>query len=264
MRRIVFIMLIIAVIAVVGLYTFLEYRVNDIVYVGGTWEIRAHGKEYIIRRLYNSGVDIDAFREKMEPLLINTEFTEEEFIEWAKLSGEPELYLAFYYSVYPDSYGNFSASADNTILNLFSEGDGFFVLSARIFQETAIGQENFNFKPADLFLEVTTDGPQIYLLGDEFQSTGEKFPGNPVKSDDGRSFAVELNDVFNYSFHVAGTGTITLRYTYNITTDNLFSRTMLEKQLLIVNVYIELLPDGEYELEFTYEPFSTLEEYLER
>lgn len=259
-------MLIVAVVAVVGLYTFLEYRVNSIVYVGGNWEVRAHGREYVMRRLYNSGVDIDAFRERVEPLLINAEFTEEEFNEWALYSGEPELYLAFHYSVYPDSYSNFSMSADSTILNLFGEGDAFFVLSARINQESAIGQENFDFILSDLYLEVTTDGPQIYLLSDEFQSTGgtgERFPGAPtIKSEDGRSLAAELGDTHDYSFHVAGTGTVTLKYTYSVATSNIFSRTMLEKQLLIVNVNISMLPDGDYVLEYSYEPFATLEEFL--
>ncbi|MDR2559299.1 MAG: hypothetical protein LBC86_07145 [Oscillospiraceae bacterium] len=265
MRRTVFILLIVVVIAIVGLYTFLEYRVNDIVYVGEIWELRSHDREYAVRRLYNSNVDVDAFRERVEPLLINAEFTEEEFIEWAQLSGEPALYLAFYYSVYPDSYSNFSASADNSLLSVYGEGDDFYVLSARINQESAIGQTDFNFKITDLYLEVTTDGPQIYLLGEEFHITKgdtEMFPGMPVKSEDGRSMAVELGDILDFSFHVAGTGTVTLKYTYNISTSNIFSRTMLERQLLIVNVFITSTGDGDYRLEYTREPFSSLEEFL--
>jgi hypothetical protein len=265
MRRTVFILLIIAVIAIVGLYTFLEYRVNDIVYVGETWEVRSHGHEFVIRRLYNSNVDTDAFRERVEPLLINAEFTEEEFIEWAQLSGNPELYLAFYYTVYPDSYSNFHASADNSLLNVYGEGDNFYVLSARINQESAIGQKNFDFKITDLYLEVTTDSPQIYLLGEEFHIAKREdgmFPGTPVKSEDGRSMAVELGEVFDYSFHVAGTGTVTLKYTYNVATSNIFSRNMLERQLLIVNIYITSMGGGEYRLEYTSEPFASLEEFL--
>jgi hypothetical protein len=260
MRRTVLILLIVAVIAIVGLYTFLEYRVSDIVYVGETWEVRSHGHEFVIRRLYNSDVDTDAFRERVEPLLINAEFTEEEFIEWAQLSGNPELYLAFYYTVYPDSYSSFNASADNTLLNLFSEEDAFHILSARVNQESAIEQENFNFKITDLFLEVETWGPQIYLLGEEFHIP-DRFPGAPIKSEDGRTMAVELGDVLDYSFHVAGTGTVILKYTYNIATSNIFSRTMLERQFLIVNVEIIAGEDG-YWLDYTYEPFASLDEYL--
>ncbi|MCL2697762.1 MAG: hypothetical protein FWE74_06750 [Oscillospiraceae bacterium] len=265
MRRTVFILLIVAVIAIVGLYTFLEYRVSDIAYVGAVWELRSHDREYVLRRLYNSNVDVDAFRGRVEPLLINAEFTEEEFAGWALNSGEPELYLAFYYSVYPDSYGNFSASADNSLLSVYGDGDDFYVLSVSINQESAIGQTSFNFKIKDLYLEVTTDGPQIYLLGEEFHIAKNEpgmFPGTPVKSEDGRSMAVGLGDILDYSFHVAGTGTVTLKYTYNIATNNIFSRTMLEKQLLIVNVYIESTGDGDYRLEYTSEPFSSLEEFL--
>jgi hypothetical protein len=260
MRRTVFILLIIIVIGIVGLYTFLEYRVNDIVYVGEIWERRSHDREYVIRRLYNSVVDVDAFRERVEPLLISAEFTEEEFIEWAQLSGNPELYLAFYYSVYPDSYGNFSTSADSSLLSVYGEGDDFYILSARIVQESALEQTTFNFQITDLYLEVTTVGPQIYLLGEEFQIP-DRFPGAPVKSEDGRSMSVELGDVHDYSFNVAGTGTVILRYTYNIATSNIFSRTMLERQLLIVNVEIIAEDDG-YRLEYSHEPFSSLEEFL--
>jgi hypothetical protein len=227
--------------------------------------VRSHGHEFVIRRLYNSNVDIDAFRERVEPLLINAEFTEEEFAEWAQLSGNPELYLAFYYNVYPDTYSNFSASADNSLLNVYGEGDNFYVLSARVNQEAAIGQQNFDFKITDLFLEVSTDGPHIYLLGEEFHVAKNEpgmFPGTPVKSEDGRSMAVELGEIFDYSFHIAGTGTVTLKYTYSVATSNIFSRNMLEKQLLIVNVYITSTGDGEYLLEYTSEPFASLDEYL--
>jgi hypothetical protein len=265
MRRTVFILLIVVVIAIVAVYTFLEFRVNEIVFVSHNWDdTLAHGKEFVYRRLYNSNVDIEAFRENFEQLLIEPDlFTDEEFDIWALYSGNPELYLAFYYSVYPYYGTGFTGGSSVTS----DENADMYIFSGRIVQESALGQTNFNFHVTDLYLEVTTTpGLQILLLDDLLQRTDRadgKFPGTPVLSEDGRSLAVELGDILDYSFHLSGTGTVTIKYTYNIATNNIFARRMLEEQFLRINVMITSDEDGGYSLRYNHDPYLTLEQYRE-
>ncbi|MCL2019111.1 MAG: hypothetical protein FWG70_05055 [Oscillospiraceae bacterium] len=245
MRRIVFILLIVAVIAVIGLYTFLEFRVNEIVFVNDRMETWAQGKEMVVRRLYNSDVDIDAFFEKVEQSLVIAEFTEDEIYAAALNSGNPEFQPVFYFSTY-------SPDAD---VNVFD-------VSSRVVQEYAPNQTNFNFKAANLYIEIMTDGPMISDVELRAENPAEKIPGTPIISDDKRQMAIDLNNVSSYSFTLTGTGRVTFQYTYDVVTGNLFSSMSLEEQLLIVHANISEWQDGEFKVEYINEPFSSLEEFL--
>jgi hypothetical protein len=266
MRRTIFILLIVVVIGIVGFYAFLEFRTNRIVFNAHNMETRLYGKEFIYRRLYNSNVDAKAFQDRIDPRLIEAEFTEEEFFTWAIFSGDPELYLVFYHSVHPDFSSGYSVIQDafGAYVVVKDEGTGsggLYILSAQIAQEAALEQTSFNFKITDLYLEVISEGPQIVLLDDVFQRTDratERFPGAPVLSEDGRLMAVNLGDVLNYSFHLAGEGRVTLKYTYNIVSSNIFARKVLEEQLLIIDIIIL----GSDEFLFSVEPFTSMEEYI--
>jgi len=245
MRRIVFIVLIFVVLAVVGFYAFLEFRVSEIVFVRDRTDTRAYGKEFVIRRLYNSNIDIDAFFEKVEGALIVVELTEEEKFAAALTAGEPEFYPAFHFSTYnPDSSEN------------------VFDFSAMITQEFAPNQTNFNFKTANLYLEVTTNNPMISEVVLQAENPAEKVPGTPVISEDKRQLAVDLNNVSSYTFTLTGTGRVTFLYTYDVVTSNLFSRAALEGQLLMVHLNISRDADGEFVVEYINEPYSSLEDYL--
>jgi hypothetical protein len=245
MRRTVFILLILAVIAIVGIYTFLEFRVSEIVFVDDSMRTWAHGKEMVVRRLYNSGVDVDDFFEKTENMLISAEFDDEDIFAAALASGNPEFFPAFYFSMYnPDL-------SENT-----------FDFFASIRQEFAPKQTNFNFKIADLYLEVMTDGPMISSVELRPEDPSSKIPGTPVVSTDGRSLAIDLVNVSGYSFTITGTGRLTFQYTYNVATSNLISSVTMEDQLLIVHANISRGPNGEFEVEYILEPYSSLEDFL--
>jgi len=245
MRRTVFIFLIVVVIAIVAVYTFLEFRVSEIVFVADRTETWAHGREMAVRRLYNSNVDIDAFFEKTESMLISAEFDEDEIFAAALASGYPEFYPAFYFSTYnPDS------SVD------------VFDFFASIKQEFAPNQTSFHFRVADLYLEVMTDGPSISGLELRPEDPASKIPGTPVVSSDGRSLAVDLTNVSGYSFTITGTGRLTFQYTYNVAANNLISNMALEEQLLIVHANISRGASGEFIVQYINEPYSSLEEFL--
>jgi hypothetical protein len=237
--------MIVVVIAVVALYAFLEFRVNEIVFVADRTETWAFGREMAVRRLYNSNVDIDAFFATVEESLISADFTENEIFTAALASGNPEFFPAFYFNTY-----NPDISIDE------------FEFFARITQEFAPNQSNFNFVMTDLYLEIITDGPMISNVELRPENPAEKIPGTPVISDDGRQLAINLVNVWGYSFTITGTGRVTFQYTYDIATSNLFSSRALEEQLLIVHVNVLRGQNGDLVIEYINEPFSSLEEYL--
>jgi len=244
MRKPVFILLIVAVIAVVGFYTFLELRVSEIVFVPPdrveTW---AFGKEMALRRLYNSGVDVDAFFEKIGEMLISAEFTEDEIYAAALASGTPEFYTAFYFSTYnPDI------------------DEDIFDFSAMVRQEFAPGQANFNFRMANLRLEIITDGPEISEFEMRAENPSEDTPGTPVISESKRQLAVELTNVLGYSLRLTGTGNVRIQYTYSVVTSGLFTSDALEDQLLVVHANITRDANGEFQVEYINDPWSSLDD----
>jgi hypothetical protein len=237
--------MIMVVVAVVALYAFLEFRVSEIVFVTDRTETWAFGKEMVLRRLYNSNVDIDAFFEKVEQSLVSAEFTEDEIFAAALASGDPEFYPAFYFSTF-----NPDASVD------------VFEFSGRVTQEFAPNQTNFNFVATDLYLEIVTDGPMISNVELRAENPAEKVPGTPIISANRRQVAVSLVNVSGYSFSITGTGLLTFQFTYNIATNNLFSSVALEEQLLIVHVNVLRGQNGDFIIEYINEPFSNLEDFL--
>ncbi|MCL2107729.1 MAG: hypothetical protein FWH20_00090 [Oscillospiraceae bacterium] len=249
MRKILFVFLILAVVAVVGFLAYLELRVPEIVYVDDTTHSWADGREMVLRRLYNSGVDIDAYFEKVEDMLITADFTDDEIFAAALASGTPEFFPAFYFSMHnPDI-------AENE-----------FVFTAMTRQEQAPGQDDFNFNISNLYLEVTTNGPMISDVELRPENAGnsdtDRVTITPVLSADGRSLAVELDNISSYNFLISGAGSMTFQYTYDIIYSNLLSSTALEEQLLIVHVNFARSPNGEFIVEYINEPYSDLEEYL--
>jgi hypothetical protein len=246
MRKIVFIFMIAAVVITVGFYTFLEFRTSEIVYVTDRMETWAYGNEMVVRRLYNSGVDIETFFAKVEASLISAEFTEDEIFAAALASGHPEFYPAFYFSIYKPDRSN-----------------DIFEFSAMIKQEFAPGQDSFNFKLTNLHLEVMTDGPMISEIELRPENPSEKVPGTPVVSNDRRRLAIDLDNVSGYSFLLTGAGQITFQYTYDVVTGNLFSTAALPEQLLIVHANVAWNEaDGIFTLEYINEPYSSVEDYL--
>ena len=189
MRKILFIILIVLVVAIMAFYAFLEFRVNEIFFVDDTARTWADGKEMVLRRLYNSGVDVDAYFEKVESMLITAEFTEDEIFAAALASGTPEFYPAFYFSLHnPDI------------------AEDVFAFSAMLRQERAPEQTEFNFEMANLYLEITTDGPMITNIDLRAENPAHKIPGSPVLSENGRALAIELDNVSSYSLLLTGMG----------------------------------------------------------
>lgn len=245
MRKIIFIISIIAVVAIIGFYAYLEFRVAEIVFVSDRTETWADGRVMILRRLYNSGVDIDAYFEEIEQKLITANFTEDDIYAAALASGTPEFYPAFQFITHnPDALEN------------------IFAFSASIRQERAPNQTEFNFIIANLYLEIETDGPVISDVELRAENPAEKIPGTPLLSADGRTLAIDLTNVSGYNLTITGTGSVTFKYSYDVASSSIFSSTALEEQLLIVHANLSRNAEGDFTVEYINEPFSSLEDYL--
>jgi hypothetical protein len=245
MRRIVFVFLIVAVVAVVGFFAFLEFRTNEIFFESDAVDNWDYGTR--VRRAYRSGVDVDAFFAQAEGSLVTAEFTEEELLAAAYASGVPEFAPSFYFNIYnPDS-----------LLDVFN-------LVAMVKAEMLPDQTNFNFMIANLNLEIMTDGSLISNLefnpGDDHEHTGA--PGTPIISADGRSLAVNLGSVTEYTLTLTGTGRVSFQYVYSVVTNSIFPRPALEEQLLIVHANISRGEGGELVVQYIKEPYSMVEELL--
>ena len=63
MRRVIIVFLILLVIGIVGFYTYNEFRVREIVYVGD-YESDASDNTHSVKRLYSSDVDFEEYNQK--------------------------------------------------------------------------------------------------------------------------------------------------------------------------------------------------------
>lgn len=244
MKRLFFIFLIIAVLAVVAYYTLMEFSVPEITYVKDNVYTSTRGNEMILNRLYTSGVDIDAFTEMVESSSINTEFTEEEIWQAALESGAPEFYPTFYfYMYYPDPK------------------TGTFNFNGVIRQEFAENQKNANFDLKNMYLEIFTDGMQIENFETTLIDKESGVNNAPVISEDKRSLAISLENVLAYGFDLRGTGgTVTFQFTYDIITNTIFPSEALSDQLLMLYAKVSVDEDAVLYVEYISEPYSSLED----
>ena len=97
MKRILFVVLILAVIAVVGVFAYLEFTAPEIAFVTDKSAATMRDRGIVIRRLYSSGVDVDTFTELVDSRQkSDIEFTEDDIFQAALAAGKPRFYPAFY------------------------------------------------------------------------------------------------------------------------------------------------------------------------
>ncbi|MDR0197129.1 MAG: hypothetical protein LBI36_02780 [Oscillospiraceae bacterium] len=239
MRRIVFIVLIVLVVAVTGFFCWREFTVPDITYVADYPDDGLADNHFALKRLYAAVVDEEAFASEVEGLLTMTEFTEDEMMAAALASGTPEFYPVFYYSVYN--------VGDETRLN------GYIKI------ELAKNQSETRFMLGSVNLEAVAQGFTI----DKVEVTPPEKTnkaGKSIISDDKTQMAiVDFNKSGGFEITLGGnSGTMTLRYVYSVAVDTFLNKTVLEDQLLIVHANIGVDDGGNVTVEFTNEPYSSL------
>ncbi|MBQ8613250.1 MAG: hypothetical protein IJ416_03450 [Ruminiclostridium sp.] len=246
MKRVIIVILILLVIGTVGFYTYNEFRVREIVYVGD-YESETDRNRHAVKRLYSSDVDFDAYNEKLERL-ISLEFTEEEVLKAALESGEPEFYPAFHTSVYRES-----------------NEDEFFTLRSKVIQELAEGQERTNFRVSNLRLEVITNG----VIIDEIRAESQDIMSNtametPLVNEAGTGMTVDLKNYGDTEIEFNGTsGMIVLQYVFDVESVSVFPTTVLTDCFIRINVTVGEDENGRLIAEYSIDKASTVEEYIE-
>ena len=245
MKRVIIVILILIVAGTVGFYTYNEFRVREIVYVGDYESSRDRNK-HAVKRLYSSDVDFDAYNSKLENL-ISLEFTEEEVLKAALESGTPEFYPAFHTSVFRES-----------------NEDEFFVLRSKVVQEMAFGQERANFRIANLRLEVITTGVVIdEVIAESLDIMNNTKIEVPLMNEAGTGMTVDLKNYGDTEIVFNGReGMIVLQYIFDVESDSVFPTTVLTDCFIRVNVTVGEDEDGRIAAVYSIDDASTVEEYI--
>lgn len=247
MRRVIIVFLILLVIGIVGFYTYNEFRVREIVYVGD-YESDASDNTHSVKRLYSSDVDFEEYNQKLEDL-ISLEFTEEEVLKAALESGEPEFYPTFHTSVYK---GNTQ--------------DDFFVLNTKVVQQLAEGQTRADFTLSDLRLEVITNGVTIDEVDAESQDYLSVVRKEvPLINEAGTGMTVDLRNYGDTQITFNGTtGAIVLQYVFNVQSVSFFPSEVLTDCFVRINISVSEDAEGHIVTVYSIDDASTVAEYIEQ
>ncbi len=245
MKRVIIVILILIVAGTVGFYTYNEFRVREIVYVGD-YESNSDRNRHAVKRLYSSDVDFDAYNAKLENL-ISLEFTEEEVLKAALESGEPEFYPAFHTSVFRES-----------------NEDNFFILRSQVIQELAFGQERANFRVSNLRLEVISNGVTIdEVLAESLDTMNNTQIEVPLMNEEGTGMTVDLKNYGDTEIIFNGNeGMIVLQYVFDVESVSVFPTTVLTDCFIRINVTVGEGEDGRISAIYSIDDASTVEEYI--
>jgi len=245
MKKVIIVILIILVIGTVAFYTYNEFKVREIVYVGD-YESTSDRNRFAVKRLYSSDVDFEMYNEKIENF-ISLEFTEEEILKAALESGEPEFYPAFHTSVFRES----------------TVDDGF-VLRTKVIQELAEGQERTNFRVSNLRLEVITNNVVIdEVTAESLDTFNNSKVEVPLLNEQGTGMTVDLKNYGDTEILFTGdNGDIVLQYVFDIESVSIFPTKVIEDCFLRINIKVIEGEEGRIQAEYSIDDASTVEEYI--
>ncbi len=247
MKKAVIIFLILIVLGIVGYFVYTEITVKEITYVSSVENDDKEGI-YSVKRLYSSDIDVEAFNNKVENLLL-LEFSDEDIEAAALEAGTPQFYPAFHVHTY------MPRNEENTVY-----------MDLNAVQELAPGQKDVNYSMTNLRLEAVTTGVSIV----EAEAVGTDSLNRTIneailKNDTGTGMMVELNDYGSVKLKLEGvTGTVTLQYTFDIRSNSLLPSTVLTGNLVNIKVNIITNSEGETEITYQLDPSSTVDEYIEQ
>lgn len=239
MRKITIVAIIILVIASIGVTFFLAMEMKDITYVADYTTRLSDQTQYMLHRLYSSNID----QAKVEELISKTHstfFSDEDIQKAALLAGTPQFYPTLCLD-----------------MDMSDKEDHNLIMNGQLFTALAPGQTISNYSIKNLTVEMVTTGLTM-VEGSAFKPT-ENNPENkliyPVISVDGMNLAVFPEGSCSFSVNLSGNaGRVMLQLTYDVAIQGPFtSHTVLEDQMLIVNVDITINESGDYVYNFTNE-----------
>ena len=247
MKKAVIVMLIFLVVGIVGYFVYNEITVKEISYVSDLEHDSEDGR-YSVKRLYSSDIDLEAFNEKVEKLLM-LEFSEEDVLAAALEAGTPEFYPAFHILTYRPT-----------------KKEDMIYMDLSAVQELAPGQKNTDYSMDNLKLEIMSTGMSIT----EAEAVGTDSLNRTIneailRNDSGTGMMVELNDYGSVKLTFDGTtGSVVLQYTFDIKKNSLIPKTAVTGCLVMIRVNIITNDEGDTEVTYKLEQVTTIDEYLEQ
>ena len=249
MKKAGIVFLIIVVLGIVGYFVYTEISVKELSYVSTVEKNDEHGR-YAVKRLYSSDIDIEAFNETVEDLML-VEFSEEDILNAALAAGTPEFFPSMRIRTYRSDDED---EKDIVYMDLMSV------------QELAKGQKNTDYSMTNIKLEIMTTGVSIVeaeAVGTD--SLNRAVDEDILKNEDGTAMVVELNDYGTANLKLKGTtGTVVLQYTYDIKKNSLLPSTALTGCFTLIRVNIITNADDETEISYTVDPATSVDEYNEQ
>ncbi|GHU47818.1 hypothetical protein FACS1894120_6090 [Clostridia bacterium] len=251
MKRILFILLILAVIAIVAGFGYLEFTAPEISFVTDKHDVSDRRSEIVIRRLYSSGVNADAFAELLDSRQkSDIEFTEDDIFQAALAAGKPRFFPAFHMKV--DRVKGF---------------DGF-EWTGGVRPEFTDGLDSNEYLMKNLTAEITLEGGVFFddysVQYPENYTAGKPKMTATIMAEDRQGLLLDLEGAYGYKLKIAGlSGTVTILYSYDIDTNSLFRKTMLTEQALQVQSNVKVDPNTGITVTYAPQPYSSIEEIQE-
>jgi hypothetical protein len=248
----------VVVLGIIGFCAWNEFSIKGIVFVNDKTISSPKGNEIVINRLYNSGVNIEKFNNKVQESVVNAEFAEEDIEQAALLEGTPEFYPQFNLSMY----------SENDLIR----GESL-KFKAIVTQQVAKGQSETNFAMKHLRLEAQSNGITIADPWTTIYNEDLKTKNTPVIDEAGNNLMLPAENTVDFGFYVNGTktetgterfvGTITLNFIYDVYTESIFSSVVIKDCLLSITANVSSDTDGRTTIEFIPEKYATLADLTE-
>jgi hypothetical protein len=248
MRKVVFIIIAVAVVAVMVFFGWREFRVPTINYVGDR-DVLVTSNHLRVHRMYSAEIDHTAYQESLDAIMYLTQeaFTEEELFQAALEAGRPSFFPWF----------NFVAS------NAVHENEDEIWVDGYITLGFAEGQTEGRFRMGETSVEAITQGDLTIERFEVFAPPGGGVDPLP-KVFTGAQAAVDVTGQSAFRVALTGeSGMLTLQLVYSIDVETPLVLTVQEERLMQIHVIISLDDFGALETEFIVEPYSNLEQLLE-
>ncbi|MCL2754087.1 MAG: DUF6273 domain-containing protein [Oscillospiraceae bacterium] len=243
MRKIVFIGLSVAVLAIIGIFGWREFHVPEINYVSD--EIVAPTNNYLrVHRLYSAQIDREAYEKSLNDLTYYTRYTEEEKIQAAIEAGRPAFFPSF----------NISGEI------MPSQNSDEIWINGHIAVGLVEGQTERRFRMGKTSVEAIAQG-DLALRRVEIYSRPDKDEHTVVRISNDSQAAFEITDAASFRVAMSGEGgMLSLQFVYNVDVQTPLVLTVKEERTLHVHVLISRNEIGRIVCDFIVEPYCCMEE----
>jgi hypothetical protein len=246
MRRVIFILLVIAVLGVIAFFGWREFRVPTINFVTDT-VLEINENHFAVKRLYSAEIDQEAYDEALGSMLVLTEYEEDERFQAALAAGRPSFIPTF----------NFVAASTNYL------GEGEVWVDGYITMSVAEGQTERRFRMGTTYLEAVTQGDLTIERFELFALPGSGTDPLPMIHSDTQA-AVDITGQARFRVAMTGReGMLTLQFVYNVDVETPLILTVQEERLLQVHLLLSVNDFGILTTTFVAETYDSLEQLLE-